>query len=47
MSEEMWVDMGPLWNNDDANAKATEWISANPGWLFDGNWRTTMPGQSS
>jgi hypothetical protein len=39
--------MGPLWNNDDAVAKAKQWIEHNPGWIFTGEWKTTIPGQMS
>ena len=41
------VEVGPSWNNDDAKAKAEQWISANPGWRFTGGWKTTIPGQMS
>ena len=37
------VEMGPLWNNDDATEKANIWVSQNPGWRYTGEWRTTIP----
>jgi len=46
-SEKREVEVGPIWNNDDAKMKAQHWLSQNPGWNFTGNWRTTDPGKMS
>ena len=45
--EQKWIEMGPLWNNDDAIAKAKQWVEHNPGWVFTGEWKTTVPGSMS
>ena len=37
------VEMGPLWDNNDAVEKARIWVSQNPGWRYTGEWRTTIP----
>ena len=41
------VEVGPIWNNDDASNKARSWVQNNPGWRYTGEWRTTIPGQMS
>jgi hypothetical protein len=41
--EKKWIQMGPLWNNDDARQKAHDWEANNPGWRWTGEWRTTIP----
>ncbi len=41
------IEVGPIWNNDDAHVKANAWLAQNPGWKFTGEWRTTVPGQMS
>ena len=45
--EQKWVELGPLWNNDDAKSKAHSWVEHNPGWVFTGEWKTTVPGKMS
>ena len=45
--EKKWIAMGPLWNNDDARAKAHDWEATNPGWRWTGEWRTTIPNEAS
>ena len=37
------IEMGPIWDNNDANEKAKIWVSQNPGWRYTGEWRTTVP----
>ena len=37
------VEMGPIWDNNDANVKAAGWVAQNPGWRYTGEWRTTIP----
>ena len=41
------VEVGPIWNNDDANTKAHNWVQNNPGWRYTGEWRTTKEGVMS
>ena len=37
------VEMGPLWNDQDAATKAHAWEEQNPGWKWTNNWQTTVP----
>ena len=45
--EKREVEVGPIWNNDDGQAKGKEYERNNPGWKFTGQWRTTIPGEMS
>ena len=42
-----WIEVGPIWDNNDAHAKAGNWVASNPGWRFTGEWKTTIPNQMS
>ncbi|MCP4383896.1 MAG: lectin MVL [Hyphomicrobiales bacterium] len=40
------IDAGPIWNNMDAQGKCPG-VCSGAGGTWDGNWRTTVPGQQS
>lgn len=48
MTEELQtIEVGPIWNNDHAIQVANDWIAKNPGYVWRGDWRSTVPGVMS
>ena len=48
MSEEKrTVEVGCIWNDDHAKQVAQDWLSKNPGYVWKGEYRTTVPGVMS
>ena len=44
------LEVGPIWGNKEASKTANAWIEANrpgEGWVFTGQWWTTVPGEMS
>lgn len=41
------VEIGPIWNNDDAKVKAEAYVRANPWLVWTGHWTTTVLGRMS
>ena len=37
--------MTALWNADHAQTVANDWLQKNPGHVWRGEWRNTVPGQ--